>query len=253
VSAKRLLPEQALIPYTAGFPPGRRWLVLAPHPDDEVFGIGATLAQAVARGVDVRLVIVTDGAAQGDAPRREGEARDSARELGLGEPQFWRFPDRGIAPGDARLRRAIAGALRELEPDTVMVTSPVDLHPDHRSLALATQRALRRRLALGLRRQAPSWLAAYEVTMPLRPNLLVAGDPAWDAKVRAAACYASQLAYRPYDRIMEALSTYRSLTLDGVRHAEALHVLPASRVARMTARGWAQEMGSPLGVTSALG
>jgi len=246
---RRLPQEDELMPYRTDFPPGGRWLVLAPHPDDEVFGVGATLAQAVARGVEVRLVIVTDGAAQGDAPQREDEARNSAEALGLGVPEFWRFADRGLTPDDAPLRRAIVDAMRESEPDTVMVTSPVDLHPDHRSLALATQRALRRRLALGLRRRAPSWLAAYEVTMPLRPNLLVAGDPAWDAKVRAAACYVSQLAYRPYDRIMEALSTYRSLTLDGVRHAEAFHVLPASRVARMTASGWAQEMGSPFGVT----
>jgi hypothetical protein len=48
---------------------------------------------------------------------------------------------------------------------------------------------------------------------------------------------------------MEALGTLRCLTLTGVEHAEALHVLPARRVARLSARGWARLMGSTLGVT----
>jgi len=94
---RRRLPDEAdLIPYHAGFPPGDRWLVLSPHPDDEVFGPGATLAQAVARGVTVRVVHVTDGAAQGDATQREAGARGAASHLAVGEPEFWRLADREL-------------------------------------------------------------------------------------------------------------------------------------------------------------
>ena len=52
------LPEEAeLIPYTSGFLPGRRWLVLAPHPDDETLGLGGTLARAWSDAVFLRLSI----------------------------------------------------------------------------------------------------------------------------------------------------------------------------------------------------
>jgi LmbE family N-acetylglucosaminyl deacetylase len=247
---RRRMPEESdLVPYTPGFPPGRRWLVLAPHPDDEVFGIGATLAQAVARGVEVSLVVVTDGAAQGEAANREREALAGATALGLGEPEFWRLPDRSLQPRDAGLRRALRGALQRYRPDVVFVTSPVELHPDHRALALALQLVLRASTLAGLRTAVPAWVVAYEVGAALQPNLLVAADDGWEAKCRAGACHAGQLAFRPYDRIMDALGTLRTLTLTGVAHAEALHVLPARRVARLSARRWASLMGSPKGVT----
>jgi LmbE family N-acetylglucosaminyl deacetylase len=85
--------------------------VLAPHPDDEVFGVGATVAQAVTRGVEVSLVVVTDGGAQGEAADRETEALASATALGLDAPEFWRLRDRSLRPRDAALRRAVAGVL----------------------------------------------------------------------------------------------------------------------------------------------
>jgi LmbE family N-acetylglucosaminyl deacetylase len=224
--------------------------VLAPHPDDEVFGPGATIAQAVARGVEVSLVVVTDGGAQGGTADREREARAGAATLGLGEPELWRLPDRSLEPRDAGLRRSLRGALERYVPDVIFVTSPVELHPDHRALALALQSVVRASTLGGLRRTPPDWVAAYEVGAPLRPNLLVAADEGWEAKRRAAACYGGQLTFRAYDRVMEALGTLRSLTLTGVVHAEAMHVLPARLVARLSARAWARRMGSPAGVTA---
>jgi N-acetylglucosamine malate deacetylase 1 len=243
--------ESDLIPYAAGFPPGRRWLVLAPHPDDEVFGPGATLAEGVKRGVEVSLAVVTDGGAQGEPAAREVEARAGARALGLGDPELWRFPDRSLDPGDRGLRRAIRGALERYRPELVFVTSPVELHPDHRALALALQRVLRVTTLFGLRAGCPEWVAAYEVATPLRPNLLVAADGAWEAKRRAAACHAGQLVWRPYQKVMEALGTLRTLTLTGLERAEAFHVMPGRRIARLTARGWASLMGSPDGAPTA--
>jgi len=221
---------------------------LAPHPDDEVLGPGATVAQAVTRGLEVGLVVVTAGGDQGDTAEREREVRASAAALGLGEPELWHLPDRSLEPGDRRLRRALRDALERRAPDVVFVTSPVELHPDHRALALALQGVLRVSTLSGLRRRGPSWVVAYEVGTTLVPNLLVAADDAWEVKRRAAACHAGQLAFRPYGLVMEALGTLRRLTLTGVERAEAMHVLPARRVARLSARGWARLMGSPAGV-----
>jgi LmbE family N-acetylglucosaminyl deacetylase len=241
---RRALPlEEALVPYHASLLPGARWLVLAPHPDDEVLGPGATLAAAAERGVEVRTIIVTDGAAQGEAMTRSAEARRAAGALGVPGPELWGFADRSLHPDDPSLLRALTTAFGEMRPDLVLVPAPVDLHPDHRALALAVHRLVRRR-----RRPSPVWIAAYEVAVPLLPNVLVSADAAWERKVAAAACYASQLAVRPYDRVMDALAVVHSLTLDGVRRAEAFHLLQARRLARLSPRRWAALMGSPAGV-----
>jgi LmbE family N-acetylglucosaminyl deacetylase len=236
--------EDELVPYAPSFLPGGRWLVLAPHPDDEVFGLGATLARAVHGGVEVRVAVVTDGAAQGVASAREAEARAAAVVLGLTEPEFWGFADRSLRPTDARLRSVLKEALARLAPDVVLVTSPVDLHPDHRALALALHAVIRRHHAFGLRERPPHWVAAFEVGSPLRPNLLVDADAWWERKKLAAACYGGQLAFRPYDRVMEAFAAMRSLTLSGVRYAEAFHLTETRWLARMTSARWASSMGS---------
>jgi LmbE family N-acetylglucosaminyl deacetylase len=236
--------ESELIPYGAGFPPGARWLFLAPHPDDEVFGPGATLAEATRRGIPVHVVVVTDGAAQGDPDGREAEARAAAHTLGVDEPEFWRFPDRGLDGAGRALRLAILQALQRWRPELVLAPSPVDLHPDHRAVALALQSTLRRWSWLGLRRRPPNWVAAYEVGTALQPNLLVAVDATWENKQEAARCHASQLEVVPYGEVMEALATWRRLTLTGVARAEAFHITTAAHVARVSARRWAARMGA---------
>ena len=78
--------------------------------------------------------------------------------------------------------------------------------------------------------------------------MLVDVDDVWDAKCAAVACHGSQLTARPYDRVMSGLAAVRSLTLSGVDHAEALHVLPAAAVARGSLRRWARAMTPSLGL-----
>lgn len=241
----RLPPERELAPYRPGFPPGRRWLVLAPHADDEVLGLGATIVLARRRGIEVAAVVVTDGARQGSAAEREAEAIAAAERLGIAPPELWRFADRTLAASMGPLESAIGEAVRRSAPDTVLVTSPVELHPDHRALAVAVQRSLRRLTRCGMRRRPPQWVVAYEVGTPIRANLLVAADEAWEIKRAALACYSSQLAFTPYDRVMEALGAFRCLTLPGCERAEAFHVLQTTGLVRRTARGWASLVGSP--------
>ncbi|MGC8917215.1 MAG: PIG-L deacetylase family protein [Thermoanaerobaculum sp.] len=227
----RFPPEQALVPYAAGFPPGRRWLVLAPHPDDETFGMGSTLAQAAIRGYALRVVVVTGGEAQGDSSVRRREARDAAAALGVGELEFWDFGDRTLGRKMAALSRLLAQELADFQPDTVFSPHPSDLHPDHRACTRALQRALRARVVYAGMGSLPRWVAFYEVGVPLAPNLLVDADPGWEAKERAFACYASQLAVRPYARVMTGLAFFRALTVEGAHTVEAFSVLSARRVA----------------------
>ncbi|MFN4262929.1 MAG: glycoside hydrolase family 99-like domain-containing protein [Thioalkalivibrionaceae bacterium] len=59
----RMLPSQALEPsaLSGDLGPGP-WWVLAPHADDETFGLGGTLALALDQGIAVHVMVLTDGA-----------------------------------------------------------------------------------------------------------------------------------------------------------------------------------------------
>src|SRR5262249_16895247 len=89
----------------------RRLLVVAPHPDDEVWGCGGLLALHVARGGQVRVLVLTDGAS-GSGPelaaRRERESRAAGAELGVADHVFL-----GLADGNLGASTELVQRLRD--------------------------------------------------------------------------------------------------------------------------------------------
>ncbi|MDD7940306.1 PIG-L family deacetylase [Actinomycetospora lutea] len=122
-------------------PPGRV-VVVAPHPDDEVLGVGGTLAVWAAECTEVAVVAVTDGEGSHlDSPtltpaalvdRRIEERRAALAALGL-QPAVarLRLPDGAVAAGD--VADGVAAVLRP--GDTVIAPVPGDGHPDHDATA----------------------------------------------------------------------------------------------------------------------
>ena len=76
-----------------------RVLVLAAHPDDEVLGMGGTIARHAAAGEAVRIACITDGSSAqypGDTVKREqknAEALRAAEELGVADYVHLDLPD----------------------------------------------------------------------------------------------------------------------------------------------------------------
>lgn len=208
--------ESLIVPYTATPPlSARAVLVLAPHPDDEVFGCGGTLARHRDDGVPVTVVVATDGAHGLQAEAREAhaalraeESRRAAEVLGGTTLVFWDLPDRGLAYGEGLVTRIMA-AVQESGADLVYAPALSEMHPDHRALAMAAVEAVRRlaQAVPGLR------LAMYEIGVPLAPNLLVDISPALARKQAAIQCFPSQLGQHAYERYILALNQYRCYTL----------------------------------------
>jgi len=244
-------PETELVPYTAGRMDGSPVLVLAPHPDDEVFGCGGALLQAVRSGAEVRVVVLTDGAAQGEAAERREESRAAARQLGLPEPVFWGLVDRSLDPADPTLAARLEELLATVAPRRLMVPSPAEVHPDHRALALAVYRVVQRALPgskLHTALQATR-LVAYEVSAVLRPNLLLDVSDEWEEVLAAAKCFSSQLAVRPYVEVLDAIAATRRLTLPAsVRRAEAYFQVDPRYVRAHSAVEWAAAQGPVAGL-----
>ncbi len=215
--------ENRLIPYDSVKKiDGSRALVLAPHPDDEVFGCGGAIMCHVAAGDAVHVVIASNGEYRaGDAPQaayadqRKEESSRAASVLDYGVPEFWGLPDRGIEYGEFLVRR-IADAIDTFAADMVYAPSIHEMHPDHRALGMAAVEAVRRH-------GGELKLAMYEVGVPMaRPNLLLDISELRERKQAAMACFSSQLKEQPYDQHIAALNRFRTYTLPSrVTAAEA--------------------------------
>jgi LmbE family N-acetylglucosaminyl deacetylase len=159
-------------------------VVVAAHPDDEVLGVGGTLALLAEAGVRITVVTVTDGershpTASGVRPDRlaglrAAELRAALTELGVLPAAIHRLraPDTGVAGEEAR----VAAALRELLPGAALCLAPWtgDVHADHEAAG---------RAALAAARETGVRCATYPVWMWhwARP-----GDPAvpWGSATR---------------------------------------------------------------------
>lgn len=226
--------ENQLIPYVAtpSFGVGRV-LVLAPHPDDEVFGCGGAILRQVAEGGFVQVIVLTDGDHSPGHPdilaygrtRRE-ESINAANVLGYGTPIFWGLKDRGLEYGEQLVQR-IAVQIQLFAPGFVFAPSVHEMHPDHRALGMASLEAVRRH-------GAALKLVMYEVGVPMpRPSMLLDISDIALRKQDAMACFSSQLQGQAYDQQIRALNCFRTYTLGpSVTSAEAYTVIDASELER---------------------
>ena len=118
----------------------RSCLVLAPHPDDETLGCGATIMRKLAAGTRVEIIIATDGrhsvnsdkvSAAALAEIREEEARCAAAVLGLPSENivFLRFEDGRLTGNRQTLRDRLFAIFEQINPDEILVHQSSILTP----------------------------------------------------------------------------------------------------------------------------
>lgn len=121
----------------------RPLLVLAPHPDDEVLGCGATIARARALGNEVRVVLVSDGSAWPPGGDRSAIAEARLAEMVLACTRLGVEPGAithlGLPDGElvghetavAAGTQPVLDAVDRNRRPVVLATSAEDPHPDH--------------------------------------------------------------------------------------------------------------------------
>lgn len=176
-------------------------VVAAPHPDDEVLGVGITMRWLLAHGGAVTVVACTDGEgshARSSAitrdelrARRRAERATAFRALGIDPPvERLALPDGGLAGHVGTLADEFAG---RCSPGTTLVVPwEHDGHPDHRAVAAAGVVAARRRGATLW--QVPIW-GKVRRARPFggRVHRLELGPADRAAKATAVAAFVTQL------------------------------------------------------------
>ena len=198
-------------------------LIVAPHPDDEVLGCGGLLAVHRDNGADVHVVILTDGglgnvgeaASPSYVAERKEEARQAVEVLGGAQHHFLDHRDGSLKETEEPIAQ-IQSLIDQVEPATVLLPSPFEVHPDHRAACLLGFHALE---AAGFAGE----VLCYEVGAMMPANLLIDVSPLMDRKVAALRAFPSQLLHQ--DLVAKCRANHEARTVNvgdpNIRYAEA--------------------------------
>ena len=112
-------------------PSQSRIMVIAPHPDDEVFGAGGTLLKAVANGAQVHIVYVTDGENDARGKAIRSDAVRSCEALGASYTFLGR-ETLNISLANAEVDQKLSRLFHDMRPEAVFIPFLLDDHDDHR-------------------------------------------------------------------------------------------------------------------------
>jgi len=193
-----------------------RVLVIAAHPDDELLGLGGTVARHAAAGDEVTAVIVSEGATSRYASGADEALRESARAaaavLGTREPLFLGLRDQYLdAQTILEVIRPVEEAVRSARPDIVYTHHWGDLNRDHRVVSEAVMVACRPvgdgyppRLYCFETPSSSEW-SSTDHSLQFVPNHFVDIAATVDVKLRAMACYQTEVRPAPHPRALESL------------------------------------------------
>ncbi len=181
-------------------------LVIAPHPDDEVIGMGGTMRLLADEGKKVFTVYVTHG---GSASVRRREALAALKIVRATGAFFLSHASSGLAGcGAAKVARQLRRIISLLNPVEIYMPSPFERHPTHRRVTRITLQALKNQASLAPRAWGYSvWGGIYG----LPGTRVVDISRAVLAKRKAIRQHASQTAGNPYDTGILGRNAYEGI------------------------------------------
>ena len=216
----------------------KRILVVAPHPDDEVLGVGGTIAKHSEQGDEVFVLMISGHLPplySRDAYEKTlSEAYMAFDILGVSKYKFLEIPATMI--GDQPLHEVnskISKIVNDFNPHIVLCPYP-DRHVDHRLVFDSVMVATR---PVGIGRNIEI-VAAYEtlsethwnaphIEPNFTPNWVVDISEQVGTKLNALRCYKSQISDFPGPRsieAVEALAKFRG-TQAGFGYGEGFHIV----------------------------
>lgn len=125
-------------------------LVFAPHPDDEVIGVGGTIAKRATAGDEVYVCVVTKGPKslfpEEVVEETRRECREADAELGVKETLFLDFPAVMLETVPRYVFNGkIAEVVQRINPDEVYIPHRGDMQIDHQMVVDAAMVAVRPR------------------------------------------------------------------------------------------------------------
>ena len=195
-------------------------LCIAAHPDDEVLGVGGTLARHAADGEDVHVCILSDGvtsrydeteAADNEIKQRRDRAQDACETLGA-TVSLHGFPDNSFDTVPLlEIVQTIEAEIEEHDPDIVYTHHYGDLNIDHELTCRATVTATRPLANSSVKRVlAYETLSASEWSIPdasnaFQPTSFIDISGHLEVKLDAISVYENELRDPPHPRTVDTI------------------------------------------------
>ncbi len=213
-------------------------IVIAPHPDDEILGVGGTLMRRNAEGEKIAWLIVTGITAEAGwsdekIKQRADEIKRVTELIGFDSVFELNFPTTQLDQVSmSDLVAAISNVFKKFEPEEVFVPHPSDVHTDHRIVFDAVASCTK-----WFRYPSVKRVLAYETVsetdfglgtnQAFRPNVFVNIEPYLAEKLQAMDIYVSELGVFPFPRSHEVIRALAALrgAASGFRAAEAFELL----------------------------
>ncbi len=213
-------------------------LVVAPHPDDEVLGVGGTLLRRKAEGAKLGWLIMTRisveaGWSSEKVLKRQQEITqitelfgfDSVFELGYTTTQLDQIPM-------SNLINAVSSVIESFSPNEIFIPHSSDIHSDHRVTFDAVASSTK-----WFRSPSVKRVLAYETLSEtdfslgpkrrFQPNVFMNIEGHLEDKLRAMGIYSSEVGEFPFPRSNQAISALAILrgASSGFKEAEAFELL----------------------------
>ncbi len=217
----------------------KKILVIAPHNDDEVLGVGATMAKHARRGDEVFVAILTS-IGEGHpvmkpnkvALRKETMLAMKTLRIKKENVIFRDLPNVLVSDLPVHVvNKEVFDVIHTVKPDIMYLPFVNDLHKDHRAIVYAAQVAARTATPVGRNIKE---IYMYETLSETHwnmdqieggflPNVYVDVTGYLTMKLKAITAYKSQLKIHPDARSVKALSALATLrgSIAGMREAEA--------------------------------
>ncbi len=206
----------------------KRILVIAPHPDDEILGVGGSISRFSGEGREVFVVIVTKGYPplfdEEFIKLSRKEALDAHKFLGVKDTIFLDFPAANLDTIPKReINKKLLEVIEYVKPEIIFIPFNGDLHMDHQVIfnsALVSARTINhfspKKICAYETLSETNWNAPY-ITPSFTPNLFIDISDYLYKKIEAMKIYKTQLKTFPHERSLKAIKALAHLRGSTVR------------------------------------
>ena len=203
-------------------------LVIAPHPDDEVLGMGGTIKK-LSKKNKIILCVVSEGATAQYKDKkmikvRRDSCKKTAKILGISQTIFLDYPDMRLNLSHLDINKKLEEIIEKYKPKIVYTAPKNDLNLDHQMVFNSTLVACRPKSGV-------KQILCYEIQgntkVPFVPNVFENIEKEFPYKIKGFKMYKSEIEEFPNPRsiaAIENLAIQRGVE-SGTKKAEAFELI----------------------------
>ena len=203
-------------------------LIIAPHPDDEVLGMGGTIKK-LSKKNKIILCVVSEGATAQYKDKkmikvRRDSCKKTAKILGISQTIFLDYPDMRLNLSHLDINKKLEEIIEKYKPEIVYTAPKNDLNLDHQVVFSSTLVACRPKSGV-------KQILCYEIQgntkVPFVPNVFENIEKEFSYKIKGFKMYKSEIEEFPNPRsiiAIENLAIRRGIE-SGTKKAEAFELI----------------------------